>query len=196
MIACLKEVAERENNILFKKDTLKKLCYYKSKAWCKLLLNSRQYKFCASLLQKPNILLRSTKISCTQTSVSQYSKKERIESLYFPKEWYITAQKMKFSIKDFFSKCDQIRSFLRILSHLLKKSLMENFIFCVQIAKAYFRYTIWFMFSEKSITRCAFLRIGARVYQKSLQDIQKNWVPKFPILSALKNYLHMGYWFL
>ena len=39
-------------------------------------------------------------------------------------------QKMKFSIKDFFSKCDQIRSFLRIWSHLLKKSLMENFIFC------------------------------------------------------------------
>ena len=26
----------------------------------------------------------------------------------------ITAQKMKFSIKDFFNKCDQIRSFLRI----------------------------------------------------------------------------------
>ena len=36
---------------------------------------------------------------------------------------------MKFSIKDYFSKCDQIRSFLRIWSHLLKKSLMENFIF-------------------------------------------------------------------
>ena len=32
---------------------------------------------------------------------------------------------MKFSIKDFFSKCDQIRSFLWIWSHLLKKSLME-----------------------------------------------------------------------
>ena len=41
-----------------------------------------------------------------------------------------TAHKMKFSIKDFFIKCDQIRSFLRIWSHLLKKSLMENFIFC------------------------------------------------------------------
>ena len=41
----------------------------------------------------------------------------------------ITAQKMKFSIKDIFSKCDHIRSFLRICSHLLKKSLMENFIF-------------------------------------------------------------------
>ena len=37
---------------------------------------------------------------------------------------------MKFSIKDFFSKCHQIGSFLRIWSHLLKKSLMENFIFC------------------------------------------------------------------
>ena len=34
-----------------------------------------------------------------------------------------TAQKIKFSIKDFFSKCDQIHSFL-------KKSLLENFIFC------------------------------------------------------------------
>ena len=44
---------------------------------------------------------------------------------------YFTAQKMKFSIKDFFSKCYQIRSFLRIWSHLLKKSLMEIFIFCV-----------------------------------------------------------------
>ena len=42
----------------------------------------------------------------------------------------LTAQKMKFSIKDFFSKCNQIRSFLWIWSHLLKKSLMENFIFC------------------------------------------------------------------
>ena len=41
-----------------------------------------------------------------------------------------TAQKMKFSIKDFFSKCDQIYSFLRFWSHLLKKSLMENFVFC------------------------------------------------------------------
>ena len=44
--------------------------------------------------------------------------------------WRIrTVQKMNFSIKDFFSKCDQIRSFLRIWSHWLKKSLMETFIF-------------------------------------------------------------------
>ena len=37
---------------------------------------------------------------------------------------------MKFSIKDFFSKCDQIHRKLRIWSYLLKKFLIENFIFC------------------------------------------------------------------
>ena len=47
--------------------------------------------------------------------------------------WPFTARKMKFSIKDFFCKCDQICSFLWIWSHLLQKSLMENFIFCAVI---------------------------------------------------------------
>ena len=37
---------------------------------------------------------------------------------------------MKFSITDFFSKCDQIRRKLQIWLHLLKKSVMKNFIFC------------------------------------------------------------------
>ena len=40
---------------------------------------------------------------------------------------------MKFSVKDFFSKCDQIRSKPLIWSHLLKKSLIENFIFRAMI---------------------------------------------------------------
>ena len=48
----------------------------------------------------------------------------------FPFEKHINPEKMKFSIKDFFSKCNQIRRKLRIWSHLLKKCLMENFIFC------------------------------------------------------------------
>ena len=42
----------------------------------------------------------------------------------------ISLHKKKFSIKDFFTKCDQIRSFLRTWSHLVKKSLMENLTFC------------------------------------------------------------------
>ena len=45
---------------------------------------------------------------------------------------------MEFSIKDFFIKCDQIRSFARIWSHLLKKCLIKTSFFCaVFVAKAY-----------------------------------------------------------
>ena len=43
-------------------------------------------------------------------------------------------KKMKFLIKDFFNKCDQIRGFLWIWSPLLEKSLMENFMFCAVIS--------------------------------------------------------------
>ena len=48
---------------------------------------------------------------------------------------YLNAQKMKYSSKDFFSKYDQIRRKLRIWSHSLKKSLMENFTFCAVSAR-------------------------------------------------------------
>ena len=52
---------------------------------------------------------------------------------------HVTLQKMKFSIKDFSRKCDQIHMKLRIWSHLLEKSLMENFIFCAVMYKAQWR---------------------------------------------------------
>ena len=42
---------------------------------------------------------------------------------------------MKFSSKGFLSKGDQIRRFLRVWLLLLKKSLMENFIFYAVLAK-------------------------------------------------------------
>ena len=42
---------------------------------------------------------------------------------------FITAQKIKFSIKDFLGKCDQIGKKLQIWPHLRKQSLTENFIF-------------------------------------------------------------------
>ena len=44
-----------------------------------------------------------------------------------------TAQNMKFSVKDTFSKCEQIRSFLLICSHLLEKFITGNFNFCAVI---------------------------------------------------------------
>ena len=52
----------------------------------------------------------------------------------------VTAQKMNFSIKDFFSKCDKICRIMRIWSYLLKKSLIENFIFCA-VSTAHERYS-------------------------------------------------------
>ena len=64
--------------------------------------------------------------------VTSQLKAKSSDKLYsvMPKSKNITAQKMKLFIKDFFSKCDQICWIIRIWSHLLKKSLMENFIFC------------------------------------------------------------------
>ena len=48
---------------------------------------------------------------------------------------FFQCTKMMFSIKNFFSKCHQIRSFLRIWSLLLKKSLTEDFIFCAVLSQ-------------------------------------------------------------
>ena len=59
---------------------------------------------------------------------------------------------MKFSIKDFLSKCDQIRRKLRIWSHLLKKLLMENFIFCaVKAAIRIKNKTMFFLITKMMI---------------------------------------------
>ena len=43
--------------------------------------------------------------------------------------WCTKPTGKKLACEDFFSKCDQSRRKLGILSHLLKESLMENFIF-------------------------------------------------------------------
>ena len=54
---------------------------------------------------------------------------ERLWFTSFLNPWLlITAQKMNFSTKDFFSKCDQIRSKLWNWSNLLNNALVENFI--------------------------------------------------------------------
>ena len=54
---------------------------------------------------------------------------------------------MKFSIKDFFSKCDQIRRNLRIWSHLLK-----NFIFCAVNASVRLTYRYIEILRHENIT--------------------------------------------
>ena len=60
---------------------------------------------------------------------------------------------MKFSINDFFSKGDQIRRKLRIWSHLLKKSLTENFNILRSVLFFHFsRQITIFIFNEKVVT--------------------------------------------
>ena len=54
---------------------------------------------------------------------NNHKKNTRIWNIFFMLSNLVTAQEMKFSIKDFFNECDQICSFLRIWSHLLKKIL-------------------------------------------------------------------------
>ena len=63
-----------------------------------------------------------------------HKKRTSFKTLASKKAATCTAQKLKFTIKDFSSKCDQIYRKLRILPHLLKKSLIVNFIFCAVIA--------------------------------------------------------------
>ena len=54
-------------------------------------------------------------------------------------------KKMEFSIRDFFSKYDQILRKLRIWSHLLNKFLMGNFIFCAMKVSNKGSNFIWYL---------------------------------------------------
>ena len=59
------------------------------------------------------------------------------------------AHSMKFPIKDFFSQCEHIFTKLCIYSHLLKKSLMQNFNFCAvaviaNIGKYFMKIKRWY----------------------------------------------------
>ena len=78
------------------------------------------------------IVNRRTNVDLTHSSCNSFHGSQSFyDTLMSIQDWTITtAQKMKFSVKGFFSKFDQIRSFLRIWSHLLKKSLMETFNSC------------------------------------------------------------------
>ena len=66
---------------------------------------------------------------------------------------------MKSSIKDFYCKRDQIRSFLRIWSHLLKKSLMENFIFSAMWTQYFPLQTYLFLWKQNYCFISEFLKL-------------------------------------
>ena len=105
---------------------------------------------------------------------------------------------MKFSIKNFFSKCDQIRRKLRIWSHLLKKSLMENFIFCavylftlLHVKKKHYLYC-----KSTRIQKCSWKNMKLKFSKHSKSTVKKflaanvqfrqgNWL--LPSLHCVKN---------
>ena len=105
--------------------------------------------------------------------------KERLLQKFMLIVFIITAQKMKFSIKDFFSKCDQIRSFLRIWSHILKKSLIGNFIFCaVVLCGKHYDYLQYRMYDKGSYnTRRTFC--PKDFFRSLIKDIQLLYIDLF-----------------
>ena len=121
-----KEILNRKPHFLCKMNFIQHLSFY--------------WKF---LLKKMYLLSWSAKLhSIYQPIFEQLTKKKQF-----------TTQKTRFSIKDVFSKCDQIRSFLQIWSHLLKKFLTENFNVVVKCSniKLYVKRTksLWIFYFEK-----------------------------------------------
>ena len=105
---------------------------------------------------------------------------------FFPKLWAgggsflcsNTAQKMKFSIKDFFSKYGQIRRILRIWSHLRKKSLMETTSCFMQWKFAFFKYHRFWLLFELLIGLLLFVSsrlILKKVHSRSLYFEKNLW---------------------
>ena len=79
---------------------------------------------------------------------------------------------MKFFIKDFSSKYDQIRSFQRIWSHLLKKSLMENFIFCAVIVAQNWNLGDWFLVRYQYILVFGNVNTFSSKWTKAVLDLE------------------------
>ena len=88
--------------------------------------------------------------------------------------------KMKFSIKDFFSKCEQIRSCLRIWSHLPKKSLMENFILSAVNASVVYktkmkRFSLNQLISKMVSLDTPIFRFQSNMLKSTQQELNKNF---------------------
>ena len=75
----------------------------------------------------PLMCLRKISIEITIFEINENVALTFSRKVFFAKSLH---KHWSFSIKDIFSKCDQIRRKLRIWSHFLRKSILENFIFC------------------------------------------------------------------
>ena len=98
-----------------------------------------------------------------------------------------TTLKMKFSITDFVSKCDQIRRKLRIWTHILEKSVMENFIFCAVIHSSY-------LMSSTRGTYVWYFDLASKSHHWSLKSFDNKFTCLIQWLIYFKdNYLFVKY---
>ena len=100
--------------------------FVRSVVWKFFLMNKKMVLINKTLMKKKTSLFQTATLSWSRQGKNQRNPSRACLpfSHLLP-----TAQKMKFSSKDLFSKYDQIRRFLRIWSHLLTKPFMENFFF-------------------------------------------------------------------
>ena len=80
---------------------------------------------------------------------------------------------MKFSTKNFFSKGDQIRSKLWICSHLLKRSLVENFI-CYPVTTKWVGNTWERICHSKDMVKRSFKKCGITTNVDDSENSQVN----------------------
>ena len=98
----------------------------------------------------------------------------------------ITAQKLKFSIKDFLRKCDQIRSILQIWSHLLKQPIDKcSFSMHFQLVSADWHSAGFFFFCIFSFRKMENFYVSAaeRLRQRGKYETKSN------VCKHLKTYL-------
>ena len=98
---------------------------------------------------------------------------------------------MKFSIKDFFSKYDQILTFLWIWSHLLKKSLMKNFIFCAEKSAKLFM-TLQGTHAHVNLQ----IKLWNIIYFEGgmhVKGLKKCCIPELLVRNASKTYVYLAF---
>ena len=101
-------------------------------------------------------------------AIVPYQSKYCLSTFYGQSKPQNTAQEMKFSITDFFSKCDQICWKLQIWPYLLTKYIMENFTFCVVKISSFvfFKPHLHKALSEILMTRFNVI-VSASLYKRS-----------------------------
>ena len=98
----------------------------------------------------------------------------------------MTAQKIKFTIKDFVSKCYQSHSFLLIWRHILNNSLWKTSLFCTVIEEVIQRCSIKIVFFEISQNSqenaCARVSFLIKLQANSCNCIKKETLARyFPV---------------